>query len=130
MYCTVDELYQEVAPDRVQTRPGSDRLEMSDPEIIPLSVMQEGRSNDSELSFHRMVEKDYQHLFPSLISRSRYHRRRKDLMGIQREILRLLMDRLNGPTTGPGRLADRRFRPDHDSGVSPVEVSQNVDVGS
>ena len=56
--------------------------------------MQEGRSNGSELSFHRMVEKDYQHLFPGLISRSRYHRRRKDLMGIQREILRLLMDRL------------------------------------
>ena len=46
------------------------------------------------MSFHRMVEKDYQHLFPGLISRSRYHRRRKDLMGIQREILRLLMDRL------------------------------------
>ena len=94
LYCTIDELYQEAAPDRVRTRPGSDRLEMSDSEIITLSVMQEGRSNGSELSFHRMVEKDYQHLFPGLISRSRYHRRRKDLMGIQREILRLLMDRL------------------------------------
>ncbi len=41
-----------------------------------------------------MVEKDYQHLFPGLISRSRYHRRRKDLMGIQREILRPSVDRL------------------------------------
>nr|WP_272505151.1 IS982 family transposase [Salinibacter ruber] len=67
---------------------------MSDAEIITLSVMQEGRSNDSELSFHRVVEKDYQHLFPGLISRSRYHRRRKDLMGIQREILRPSVDRL------------------------------------
>ena len=36
LYCTIDELYQEVAPDRVRTRPGSDRLEMSDSEIITL----------------------------------------------------------------------------------------------
>ena len=50
--------------------------------------------NDSELSFHRVVYKDYHHLFPDLISRSRYHRRRKALMGIQREMLRFLMNRL------------------------------------
>jgi hypothetical protein len=46
------------------------------------------------LSFHRVVKKNYLHLFPDLICRSRYHRRRKDLMGIQREMLRLLMNRL------------------------------------
>ena len=56
--------------------------------------MQEGCSNDSEASFHRVVEKDYPRLFPDLISRSRYHRRRKDLMGVQGEMLRALMDRL------------------------------------
>ncbi len=67
---------------------------MIDSEIIPLSIMQESRSNNSALSFHRVVKKDYLHLFPDLICRSRYHRRRKDLMGIQREILRLLMNRL------------------------------------
>ena len=49
--------------------------------------------------FHRVVQKDYLHLFPDLISRSRYHRvqkflHSKDLMGIQREMLRLLMNRL------------------------------------
>jgi len=56
--------------------------------------MQEGRSNDSELSFHRRVQVDYRHLFPDLISRSRYHRRRKALMGLQREMLRVLMERM------------------------------------
>ncbi|WP_103030551.1 hypothetical protein [Salinibacter altiplanensis] len=79
---------------------------MSDAEIITLSVMQEGRLGGSELSFHRMVKKDYQHLFPDLLSRSRYHRvqkslHSKDLMGIQREILRLLMDRLRGSAAWP-----------------------------
>ena len=93
-YCLVDELYQEAAPDRVRFRPGSDRMRMSDSEIICLSVMQEGRSNDSELSFHRLVAKDYRHLFPDLVDRSRYHRRRKALMGVQREMLRLLMERV------------------------------------
>ena len=93
-YCIVDDLYPEVTPDWVRFRNGADRMAMTDSEVITLSVMQEGRSNDSELSFHRVVQKDYLHLFPDLICRSRYHRRRKDLMGIQREMLRLLMNRL------------------------------------
>lgn len=94
LYCIVDELYQEVAPEQVRFRNGTDRMDMTDPEIITLSIMQEGCSNDSELSFHRRVEVDYLDLFPDLISRSRYHRRRKNLMGIQREMLRLLMERM------------------------------------
>jgi len=79
LYCIVDELYQEVTPAWIRLRNGADRMAMTDSEIITLSIMQEGRSNDSELSFHRVVQKDYLHLFPDLISRSRYHRRRKDL---------------------------------------------------
>jgi len=94
LYCIVDDLYHEAAPDWVRFRNGTDRMDMTDPEIITISIMQEGQSNDSELSFHRVVRKNYPHLFPDLISRSRYHRRRKDLMGIQREMLRLLMNRL------------------------------------
>ena len=84
-------------------------MDLTDPEVVTLSIMQvvdhascrsckkadptTRNSNDSELSFHRVVKKDYLHLFPDLICRSRYHRRRKDLMGIQREMLRLLMNR-------------------------------------
>ncbi|PEN05961.1 hypothetical protein CRI93_10785, partial [Longimonas halophila] len=94
LYCIIDDLYLEVAPDEVRFRNGTGRMKMTDAEIITLSIMQEGHSNDSELSFHRVVQKDYRHLFPCLISRSRYHRRRKALMGIQREMLRLLMNRL------------------------------------
>ena len=98
-YCIIDNLYPEVTPDWVRLRNGADRMAMTDPEVITLSIMQEGQSNDSELSFHRVVQKDYLHLFPDLISRSRYHRVQKflhgkDLMGIQREMLRLLMNRL------------------------------------
>ncbi|ABC44131.1 hypothetical protein GGP80_000918 [Salinibacter ruber] len=93
LYCIVDDLYPEVAPDWVRFRRSTNQMGLSDSEVITLSIMQEGRSNDSELSFHRVVKKDYLHLFPGLISRSRYHRRRKNLMGIQREMLRSLMNR-------------------------------------
>ena len=94
LYCIVDDLYPEAALDWVRFRNGTGRMAMTDSEIITLSIMQEGRSNGSELSFHRVVQKDYLHLFPDLICRSRYHRRRKALMGIHREMLRLLMNRL------------------------------------
>jgi hypothetical protein len=57
-------------------------MDVTDPETITFSIMQEIQSNDSELSFHRAACKDYPHLFPDLICRSRYHRRRKDLMRI------------------------------------------------
>lgn len=71
LYCIARELYQEVTPDWIRLRNGTDRMAMTDSEIITLSIMQEGRSNDSELSFHRVVKKDYLHLFPGLVSRSR-----------------------------------------------------------
>ena len=92
-YCIVDDLCPDAAPDWIRLRTGTGRMAMTDSEIITLSIMQEGRSNDSELSFHRVVQKDYRHLVPDLICRSRYHRRRKDLMGIHREMPRLLMNR-------------------------------------
>jgi hypothetical protein len=38
-YFLVDELYQEAAPDWVRFWPGSDRMRMSDSEIICLLVM-------------------------------------------------------------------------------------------
>ena len=48
LYCIVDDLYPKAAPDRVRFRNGVDRMDLTDPEVITLSIMQEGRSNDSE----------------------------------------------------------------------------------
>jgi hypothetical protein len=41
-------------------------LSVSD--VIPLSIMQGGRSKNSVLSFQRVVKKDHRHLFRCLIS--------------------------------------------------------------
>ena len=94
VFCVIDELYNQLVPDTVRYRPGHERIEFSDSEVITLSIMQEALSNDSELSFHRIVGKDHGHLFPKLLERSRYNRRRKALLGVQLHLLRHLMTML------------------------------------
>lgn len=80
LFTTLDDLYPSIAPPELTGRPGAHRLAMSDSEILTLSLMQEALSMDSELAFHRFVSRNYAHLFPRLLSRDRYHRRRKNLL--------------------------------------------------
>ena len=94
VFCLIDDLYNQLVPDTVRYRPGYDRIAFSDSEVITLSIMQEAHANDAEVSFYRLVSKDYRHLFPKLIERSRYHRRRKALLGVQLHLLRHLMTML------------------------------------
>lgn len=83
VYCLIDDLYRDLVPDDVRRRPGHTRMALSDPEVLTLSVMQEALSNDSEASFIRSVQRNHSQLFPGLLSLSRYHRRRKALVGVQ-----------------------------------------------
>lgn len=83
LFCLIDDLYRDLVPDAVRHRPGHHRMRLSDPEVLTLSVLQEARSNDSEASFVRVMRRDFPGLFPGLLSRSRYHRRRKALVGVQ-----------------------------------------------
>ncbi len=94
VFCLIDDLYNQLVPDSVRFRPGYDRITFADSEVITLSIMQEALSNDSELSLHRIVLKQYLHLFPAMLERSRYHRRRKALLGVQLHLLRHLMTML------------------------------------
>lgn len=94
VFCLIDELYNHLVPDSVRYRPGHERIAFSDSEVITLSIMQEALANDSEMSFHRIVSKDHRHLFPKLLERSRYHRRRKALLGVQLHLLHHLMTML------------------------------------
>jgi hypothetical protein len=82
-YALLDDLYRERAPDHVRFRPGYDRCELSDAEVLTLSVMQEALSIDSETAFIRFMRRNYLALFPQLAERSRYHRRRKALTSVQ-----------------------------------------------
>ncbi|WP_420454456.1 IS982 family transposase [Rubrivirga sp.] len=92
LFCLIDDLYRQVVPDTVRLRPGHHRQKLSDAEVITLSVLQEARSNDSETSFIRQIRRDYPELFPGLLSTSRYHRRRKALVGVQQALFAHLAD--------------------------------------
>jgi transposase len=83
VFVLVDDLYNDLAPSTVRYRRGTHRLDLCDSEVITLSLMQEALSMDSEEAFHRFVARNYLHLFPRLVSRDRYHRRRKALVGVE-----------------------------------------------
>jgi hypothetical protein len=38
LYCIVDDLYQETAPDRIRFRNGADRIGLTAPEVVTLST--------------------------------------------------------------------------------------------
>ena len=82
VYCLLDDLYRALVPDPIRLRPGHTRMGLSDPEVLTLSVMQEALSIDSESSLVRFMRRNYPTLFPGLVERSRYHRRRKALVGV------------------------------------------------
>ncbi len=82
LYCLLDDLYQKHIPAAVRLRSQYRRIQFSDSEVLALSLMQEAVSNDSERSFHRFVQKNDLHLFPQLVTRDRYHRRRKTLWAV------------------------------------------------
>ena len=90
VYCLVDDLYHERIPQAVQRRPGHDRMTLSDSEVLTLSLMQEALSIDSETAFIRFIRRNFADLFPTLLERSRYHRRRKALLEVGRMLFRHL----------------------------------------
>ena len=83
VFCLIDDLYQELVPEALRYRSQHRRIEMSDSEVITLSIMQEALSMDSEESFLRFVRRNYLHLFPVLLARDRYNRRRCALTEVQ-----------------------------------------------
>jgi hypothetical protein len=95
-YCLLDDLYGDLVPEAVRRRPGHTRMELSDPEVLTLSVMQEALSVDSETAFIRFMHRDHADLFPDLLDRSRYHRRRKALVGVQQALFARIAAELSG----------------------------------
>jgi hypothetical protein len=77
MYVTIDDVWQHIAP--LYARPGAEPTSCSDSELITIAIVSECRGWDRET--HLAAEwQPYRHLFPRLPERSRYNRRRRNLM--------------------------------------------------
>jgi hypothetical protein len=88
MFVTIDDLWQQIAP--WYARPGSEPTSCSDSELITIAIVSECRGWDRET--HLKAEwYPYRHLFPRLPERSRYNRRRRNLMFAINQIRQMIV---------------------------------------
>lgn len=97
----LDEIYQPIK--FLVQRPGP-IPSFADIEVITLNVIGQ-MITDSEKAWHRFVRKNYLHLFPQLISRSRYHRRSKNLQQLT-EVMRQILVKTLGMDAKEWHLMD------------------------
>ena len=81
VYCLVDDLYQQyVAPVRAHL-PGR-RGELSDSEVLTLSMLCQWQSNRSERQFVAWATEHWRAYFPRLLSQSAFNRRARQMYGV------------------------------------------------
>jgi hypothetical protein len=92
MFVTIDDLWQQIAS--MYDRPGPEPTSCSDSELITIAIVSECRGWDRET--HLMAEwEPYRHLFPCLPERSRFNRRRRNLMFAINQIRQIITDGLD-----------------------------------
>lgn len=92
MFVIIDDLWPAIAP--LYRRPGPDPSSCSDSELITVAIVSECRTWDRETQ--AMQEwAAYRHLFPRLPERSRFNRRRRNLMGAINQIRQLVLTMLD-----------------------------------
>jgi len=92
MFVTIDDLWQRIAP--WYGRPGPEPTTCSDSELITIAIVSECRGWDRET--HLLEEwKPYRHLFPRLPERSRFNRRRRNLMFAMNQIRQIVLETLD-----------------------------------
>jgi hypothetical protein len=92
MLVIIDDLWQGIAP--LYRRPGPDPSSCSDSELITVAVVSECRTWDRE-TVAMQEWTAYRHLFPRLPERSRFNRRRRNLMGAINQIRQLVLTMLD-----------------------------------
>src|SRR5215212_4672463 len=92
VYVLTDEAYREVAAP-YDTRPGP-RSVFTDSELITLTITAELLGLDAETRFLAYVRRNHAALFPLLPERSRYNRRRRQLVEVTNRIRGAIMARL------------------------------------
>src|SRR3954470_14780054 len=101
VYVIVDETYREVAAPH-DTRPGP-RAAFSDSELITLTLAAELLGLDAETRFLAYVRRHHLALFPLLPERSRYNRRRRQLVEVTNRVRGAIMARLWRVLAAEGR---------------------------
>jgi IS5 family transposase len=92
MFVTIDDLGPQIAP--LYDRPGPDPTSWSDSELITIAMVRACRGWDRET--HLIAEwEPYRSLFPHLPERSRFHRRRRNVMVAINQIRQIITNGLD-----------------------------------
>lgn len=94
-YVMIDDLYQQYAPKEVKERKNIEKVKLSDAEIITISICGELTGMDSENAWYHFVKKNYRYLFPDLCCRSKFNRKRRDLLQVTELIREKLIQFFN-----------------------------------
>lgn len=107
VYTLVDDLYQQAVPASIRHRGQRNGCPptLSDSEVITIALVGELLGMDSEKAWYGLVRKNYRALFPQLLERSRFNRRRRDLWAVINLIRGALLPQLGVPFE-PYRLID------------------------
>jgi hypothetical protein len=92
MFVIIDDLWHGIAP--LYRRPGPEPSSCSDSELITVAIVSECRTWDRE-TVAMQEWAAYRHLFPRLPERSRFNRRRRNLMGALNQIRQLVLTMLD-----------------------------------
>jgi Transposase DDE domain len=92
MFVIIDDLWLTIAP--LHWRPGPEPTSCSDSELITVALISECRSWDRETQAMQELAA-YRHLFPRLPERSRFNRRRRNLMGAIKTIRQIVLSLLD-----------------------------------
>lgn len=103
-YTIIDDLYRQIVPKEVTTRPGPKPF-LSDAEVITISVVGELFGMDVEARWYSLVSQQFRRLFPGLNERSRFNRRRRALWWVSNLLRHSLVKALENPND-PWRIID------------------------
>lgn len=92
MYVTIDDLWKGIA--HLYRRPGPAPTSCSDSELMTMAIVSECCGWDRETHLATQWQ-PYRHLFPRLPERSRYNRRRRNLMGALNQVRQLVLTLLD-----------------------------------
>lgn len=92
MFVIIDDLWQQIAP--LYRRPGPEPSSCSDSELITVAIVSQCRSWECE-TMAMQEWRAYRHLFPRLPERSRFNRRRRNLMAAINQMRQIVLSTLD-----------------------------------
>ena len=89
-FVLIDDIYNEIIPNSIKNRRNISECNLSDSEIITISIVGETATIGSEKAWFNFVKKNYCDLFPNIGDRTRFNRTKRNLYKVILDIQKYL----------------------------------------